>query len=117
MGAGRCCFIHYVEDSNLSVPLLASEGTFGQDVRDLPRGVIKLDMDPCVKAAAVKQPIERNAMSSGNTSLNMRTSQVEHDFTFKIQIRIGGDSLAPTGMKPLQHFATLHWIIPNAHFM
>ena len=43
-----------------------------------------IDLDPCVKADAVKQPIERNAMSSGNMSLNTRTSQVEHDFTLKI---------------------------------
>ena len=79
-----------------------------------------IDLDPCVKADAVKQPIERNAMSPGNMSLNTRTSQVEHDFTVKFKFELAVTASLQLVSKPLQglqHFAILHWTTPNVHFM
>ena len=54
MAAGRCCFIHSIEQSNPSVPLLASERNFAVKVCDLPPGVNKLNVDHRVKVDPVK---------------------------------------------------------------
>ena len=58
MAAGKCCVIHSTEQSNASVPLLASEGNFAVEVCDLPPGVDKRDL------LSKQQPIKRNVMRS-----------------------------------------------------
>ena len=62
MAAGKCCFIHHIEQSNPSVPLLASEGNFAVEVCDLPPGVNKLNF------LSNQQLTKRNVMSSRNVS-------------------------------------------------
>ena len=68
MASRRVFFIHHVEQSGQFEQCLTSEGSFGSDICDLPRGVNTLNLDHWVKMKPVEQPIERKSVGSGNVS-------------------------------------------------
>ena len=69
MAARVCQKAHDNEQTQMVIPLISRETSFGQNVSDLVFGVKIFDLDLGFNVDSVKQPIKSNSVGSGHMSL------------------------------------------------